>query len=358
MKILGIESSCDETAAAVVQDGECILSNVVATQIPFHKKYNGVVPEIAGRKHIEWILPVVKQALSDANLTLSDIDAFAAVNRPGLMGALLVGTTFAKTLAFTCDKPFLAINHLEAHLYASSLHTPSEEPKKKPQYPYIGLLVSGGHTIIALIKDFNEIEVLGTTIDDAIGETFDKVSKFYGLGYPGGAVIDKLAAKGNPKAAQFPMPNLKGDHHRYDVSYSGLKTGAINQCNQFWNGEYEQNTENLAAAFQYAACKILVDKLLLACADYSINTVVVGGGVAANSALRAMLTSREDINFIFPPLNLCGDNAAQVAGVAYQRLMNGERSSPDTTALPRITEFRHETNRQLRQKNSDKTGKN
>ena len=199
MKILGIESSCDETAAAVVEDGNKILSNIGATQIPFHKMYNGVVPEIASRKHTEWILPVVKQALAEAGLSLEEIDGIAATGRPGLMGSLLVGLTFAKTLAWASNKPFIAVNHMLGHLYAS--HLENDIP-----YPYLGLLVSGGHSIICKVNNFDDIEVLGTTIDDAPGEAFDKVAKFYNLGYPGGAVIDKLAKNGNPKAANFPMP--------------------------------------------------------------------------------------------------------------------------------------------------------
>ena len=208
MKILGIESSCDETACAIVEDGKRIISNVVATQIPFHQVYNGVVPEIASRKHAEWILPVVKQALSEANLTINDIDGIAATNRPGLMGSLLVGLTFGKTLAWSTGKPFVAVNHMLGHLYAANLVLPGQDDLMKDvEYPYLGLLVSGGHSIICKVSDFDKIEVLGTTIDDAVGEAFDKVAKFYNLGYPGGVVIDKLAKEGNPKAANFPMPN-------------------------------------------------------------------------------------------------------------------------------------------------------
>ncbi|GMO39554.1 MAG: hypothetical protein Pg6C_00020 [Treponemataceae bacterium] len=217
MKILGIESSCDETAAAVVEDGKTILSSAVATQIPFHEKFSGVVPEIASRKHAEWIIPVINQALDEARLSLSDIDAFAATNCPGLMGSLLVGLTVAKTAAWALQKPFIAVNHMLAHLYAAHLC-------REIEYPYIGLLVSGGHTIICKVTNFDEIEILGTTIDDAAGEAFDKAAKFYGFGYPGGAVIDKLAQAGNPDAARFPMPDLKFSSARpCDVSYSGLK---------------------------------------------------------------------------------------------------------------------------------------
>ena len=343
MKILGIESSCDETACAIVEDGKHIISNVVATQIPFHQVYNGVVPEIASRKHAEWILPVVKQALSEANLTINDIDGIAATNRPGLMGSLLVGLTFGKTLAWSTEKPFVAVNHMLGHLYAANLVLPGQDDLMKDvEYPYLGLLVSGGHSIICKVSDFDKIEVLGTTIDDAVGEAFDKVAKFYNLGYPGGVVIDKLAKEGNPKAANFPMPNLKNmaDKHRYDVSYSGLKTAVINQIDQFWNPEYEKTNENICAAFQETAVKILLSRLFKAVEDTGIKTVVAGGGVAANSRLRSMLAERKDIRCIFPPLKLCTDNGAMIAGVGYHFLKRGDTSPWNTTACARVTEFK------------------
>ncbi len=333
MKILGIESSCDETAAAVVEDGRIILSNVVATQIPFHQQFNGVVPEIASRKHAEWILPVVNQALTEANLTLDDIDGIAATNRPGLMGSLLVGLTFGKTLAWATEKPFIAVNHMLGHLYAA--HLANDIP-----YPYLGLLVSGGHCIICKVADFDDITVLGTTVDDAPGEAFDKVAKFYGFGYPGGVVIDRLAKNGNPKAASFPVPSLHKGEHRYDVSYSGLKTAVINQIDQFWNPKYEKTPENISAAFQETAVKILVSRILRAVEDTGLKTIVAGGGVAANSRLREMLAQRTDLNCIFPPLKLCTDNGAMIAGVGYHHLVRGERSPIDITASARIPQFK------------------
>lgn len=333
MKILGIESSCDETAAAVVEDGRTILSNVVATQIPFHKMYKGVVPEIASRKHTEWILPVVKQALKEASLTIEDVDAVAATNRPGLMGSLLVGMTFGKTLAWATGKPFIAINHMLGHLYAA--HLENDIP-----YPYLGLLVSGGHSIICTVNGFDDIEVLGTTVDDSVGEAFDKVSKYYGLGYPGGVVIDRLAKSGNPCAASFPVPQLDGDEHRYDMSFSGLKTAVIHQCDLFWNDGYEHSAENMCASFQETACRTLTTRLFRAVEDTGLKTVVAGGGVAANSRLRELLSERDDIHCIFPPLKLCGDNGAMIAGVAYHFLMRGDRSGLDTTASARIPQFK------------------
>jgi N6-L-threonylcarbamoyladenine synthase len=213
MKILGIETSCDECAAAVVEDGKKVLSNVVATQIPFHAPYNGVVPEIASRKHTEWIYGIVQEALEKASLKPKDIDAVAATNRPGLLGSLLVGLSFAKAFAWSQNIPFLAVDHMLAHLYAAQLSTDSP-----PAYPYLGLLVSGGHTIICRADAFNDITVLGTTIDDAVGEAFDKVAKHHGFGYPGGAVIDRMAQNGDSDAFRFPMPNLHKGDHRFDVS--------------------------------------------------------------------------------------------------------------------------------------------
>ncbi|MCQ2596421.1 MAG: tRNA (adenosine(37)-N6)-threonylcarbamoyltransferase complex transferase subunit TsaD [Treponema sp.] len=333
MKVLGIESSCDETAAAIVEDGRKIISNVVATQIPFHQIYKGVVPEIASRKHAEWILPVVNQALAEANMDLSEVDAICATNRPGLMGSLLVGLTFGKTLAWATGKPFVAVNHMLGHLYAA--HLENDIP-----YPYLGLLVSGGHSIICKVNNFDDIEVLGTTVDDSVGEAFDKVSKFYGLGYPGGVVIDNLAKKGDPKAATFPIPRLDPVDHRYDVSFSGLKTAVIHQCDMFWNEGYEHSVENMCAAFQETAVKTLTNKLLKAVEDTGLKTVVAGGGVAANSRLREILAARKDLKVIFPPLKLCGDNGAMIAGVGYHFLARGDRSGWDTTACARIPQFK------------------
>lgn len=320
MLVLGIESSCDETAVSIVEDGKKILSNVVATQIPFHQIYKGVVPEIASRKHIEFILPVAKQALADANVSLKEIDGIATTNRPGLMGSLLVGLTFGKTLSLVLKKPFVAINHMLAHLYATHLSFDVD-------YPYLGLLVSGGHCIICKVLDFDTIEVLGTTIDDAPGEAFDKVAKYHNLGYPGGVIIDERAKKGDRKSANFPMPVMHGAGHEYDVSYSGLKTACINQIDTFWNPKYEKTPENICAAFQHTAIKILLRSILRALEDTHLSTLVAGGGVAANSYLRAKLAEIKGLNCLFPPLNLCTDNAAMVAGLGYHYLKNGKLDS-------------------------------
>lgn len=339
MKVLGIETSCDETAVAIVEDGKTIISNIVATQIPFHAMYNGVVPEIASRKHTEWILPIVKQTLLEAELTLDGIDGIAATSRPGLMGALLVGLSFGKTLAWATGKPFIAVNHMLAHLYAAHL---SEDI----HYPYLGLLVSGGHSIICKVTNFDDIEVLGATLDDAVGEAFDKVAKFYNLGYPGGVVIDRLAKSGNPKAARFPMPSMYKSEQRgtasrrYDVSYSGLKTAVINQIDQFWNPEFERTNENIAAAFQETAVRILLSRLLRAVEDTGLTTVVAGGGVASNSRLRELMAAEKGIRCVFPPLKLCTDNGAMIAGLGYQYLVRGDRSPWTVNASARVQGFK------------------
>lgn len=353
MKVLGIESSCDETACAIVEDGKKILSNVVATQIPFHQIYKGVVPEIASRKHAEWILPVVRQALSEAGLTMDGIDAVAATNRPGLMGALLVGLSFGKTLAWATGKPFFAVNHILGHIYAAHL-------ENDIAYPYLGLLVSGGHSIIAVVKGVGQLDILGTTIDDSVGEAFDKVAKFYDLGYPGGVIIDKLSKEGDAGAFTFPLPKIDkrglrgqsgadgdGDGnspHRYDMSFSGLKTAVIHQADLFLNPGHEKSVANIAASFQEAACKILISRLMKAAEDTGLSTVVAGGGVAANSRLRAMLSDcrvgGKELKCIFPSLKLCGDNGAMIAGVAYHFLKDGQTSPLDTTARARVPQFK------------------
>lgn len=333
MKVLGIESSCDETACAVVEDGKRILSNVVATQIPFHKAYSGVVPEIASRKHIEWILPVVRKALQDAKLSLSEIDGIAVTNRPGLMGSLLVGLTFAKTLAWSTGKPFVAVNHMLGHIYAAHL-------EHDIAYPYLGLMVSGGHFILCVVNNYNDITVLGTTIDDAPGEAFDKVAKYYRFGYPGGPVIDKLAQAGNEKAAHFTMPHLHNEGHKYDVSYSGLKTAVINQLDQFWDAKYEKTPENIAASFQAQAVKILLRPIVAAIKDTGLRTLVAGGGVAANSLLRKKLAEQQNITCIFPSLKYCSDNAAMIAGLGYHYLRDGIHSDLSVTAHPRVEGFK------------------
>lgn len=333
MIVLGIETSCDECSVAVVENGKKVLSNTIATQIEFHKPYQGVVPEIASRKHTEWIFEVYRTALRDAGVEDCEIEGIAVTNRPGLIGSLLVGLCFAKGLAFTLDVPFIAVDHIRAHLYAPQLEYDIE-------YPFMGLLVSGGHTLICIVKGFDDFEVLGTTIDDACGEAFDKVSKFFGMGYPGGVAIQNLAAKGDPRAFNFPSPSLHKGDHKYDVSYSGLKTAVVNQLDQFWNSEYDKSPENIAAAFQKKAIDILLKKLLAAVRDYRMKRIVAGGGVAANSYLREEMAKQSDLEVYFPSLKLCTDNGAMIAGIGYHYFQQDTYSDYDENVHARVTGFR------------------
>jgi N6-L-threonylcarbamoyladenine synthase len=333
MRILGIESSCDECSMAVVEDGKRILSNVIATQIDIHRPYKGVVPEIASRLHTEWIVPVLNDALSEAGITLKEIEGIAVTNRPGLIGSLLVGLSFAKGLSMSLGIPYIGINHIKAHLYAPLL-------EEDIPYPFIGLLVSGGHTIICRVDGFDSIEILGTTIDDACGEAFDKVAKFYDFGYPGGVAIDKLARKGNPKAFNFPGPNLHKGEHRYDISYSGLKTAVVNQLDQFWNREYEKTPENIAASFQKTAINILLKRLKRVIEDTGLRRVIAGGGVAANSYLRSELSAMKEVTTVYPSLPLCTDNGAMIAGLGYHYLARGDAAPLSETVSARVTGFR------------------
>jgi len=343
VKILGIETSCDECAAAVVEDGKKILSNVVATQIPFHAVYNGVVPEIASRMHTEWIDRVVQEALDKASVKASGVDAVAATVHPGLLGSLLVGLSFAKAFAWARGLPFVAVDHMLAHLYAPRLEYPGGPEKNDVPYPFLGLLVSGGHSIICRADGFDDITVMGATIDDAVGEAFDKVSKHYGFGYPGGAVIDKLAVKGNASAFNFPLPSLHKGDHKYDVSYSGLKTAVINQLDKFRAAPRPPDgdrPEDIAASFQKTAVDILLRSLFRAAEDSGLRTIVAGGGVAANSYLRAVLAERRDLRCVFPPPELCGDNGAMIAGLAHCYLARGEQSDLRATASARVKAFK------------------
>jgi N6-L-threonylcarbamoyladenine synthase len=334
MLVLGIESSCDECAAAVVEDGRRVLSTVVASQVAFHEKYRGVVPELASRMHVEWIAPTVAEALEKAGLRTEGLDGIAVTVKPGLTGSLLVGLQFAKGLAWSLGKPWVGVNHILAHLYAPRLEAAID-------YPFLGLLVSGGHTIICRVEGFDDIRVMGTTVDDAAGEAFDKVSAHYGFGYPGGAAIDALAARGDPEAFAFPDCKLAKGDHRYDVSYSGLKNAAINQLERFrrrppGTGRPADERADIAASFQRAAVDILVARLLRAADDTGLRTIVAGGGVAANSRLRARLAERSDVRAIFPPLWLCGDNGAMVAALGYELLKRGDRSEFSLSPSSRV----------------------
>ncbi|MDB5161976.1 MAG: gcp, putative tRNA threonylcarbamoyladenosine biosynthesis protein Gcp [Candidatus Saccharibacteria bacterium] len=342
MRVLGIESSCDETAAAIVEDGHLLLSNIVNSQIDIHKIYGGVVPEVAARSHIEVINPVVDQALSDANLTWDDIDAIAVTYAPGLIGSLLVGTLAARTLAIIKDKPLYPIHHVEAHVYANFVTDQAEHltltlPNSQPKFPMLALIVSGGHSQLVLFKDHGDFELLGQTQDDAVGEAFDKVAKILGLPYPGGPSIAEAALEGDPKAYTLPKAKLQG---AYDFSFSGLKTAVLRAVQREVGVETsfpskdlaallsDAQRVNFAASFQRTAIETLVDKAERAFKDYSPASVVIAGGVAANQELRRQLSERLPINIEYAPMSLCTDNAAMIATLGYFYASKKQASSP------------------------------
>lgn len=323
MKILAIETSCDETSAAVVADGKEILSNIVASQVEFHKKYGGIVPEIASRRHVEVINPLIKQAMDEAKVRFSDLDAVAVTYGPGLVGALLVGICAAKAIAYAQDIPLVGVNHIEGHIYANFLKS------KIPNFPFISLIVSGGHTMLVLVKDHCQYETLGRTRDDAAGEAFDKVARFLGMGFPGGPIIDQISKKGNPSAIEFPRAMME---EGYDFSFSGLKTAVINHVKKFG----KENVEDIAASFQEAVVDVLVEKSIRAAKKKSVRTIALAGGVCANSALRNTLkekAKKEGIEVSIPPTYLCTDNAAMIAAAGYRRLKLKETSDFNLTAV-------------------------
>ncbi len=323
--ILGIETSCDETAAAVVGDGSNVLSSVVSSQIDLHARFGGVVPEVASRAHVQVITPVVAQALLEAGVEAREISAVAATHGPGLVGSLLVGVSAAKTLALVWDLPFVAVNHLEAHLYASFVEEPELE------MPLVTLLVSGGHTLLVLMTDHGEYEILGQTLDDAAGEAYDKVARHLGLGYPGGPILDQLAMEGNA-SIDFPRPVLD-DGYRF--SFSGLKTAVINHVRR----HPDTPNEDIAASFQEAVVDVLVTKARRAARDKQAKGLVIGGGVAANSRLReAMLDAcvEDGLRAFLPSRSMCTDNAAMVAAVGWWRLRSDGPSPLDIGADPNL----------------------
>lgn len=321
MYILGIESSCDETSAAVVEmrDGvRAVRSNIVASQIETHKLYGGVVPEIASRAHIEAVSPITYEALSDAGIGIGEVGAVAVTSHPGLIGALLVGVNFAKSLAFSYNIPLVPVDHIKAHTAAAYLTEPTLEP------PFLALVVSGGHTSIYRVEKYNDFEEIGSTRDDAAGEAFDKIGRVIGLPYPGGAAIDRLAYEGDAKAIKLPSPALGGD--TLDFSFSGIKTAALNYINSERQAGREPAHADLAASYTGTIVTAIRKKAALALRQTGLKTLVLAGGVAANSHLRSALEElcrREGIRFIVPPLNLCGDNAAMVATAGYFGFLDG-----------------------------------
>lgn len=326
--ILGIETSCDETAAAVVEDGRHIYSNIITSQTKFHAPYGGVVPEIASRKHIEMINQVVEAAISEAGITLNDIGAIAVTCGPGLVGALLVGISFAKALAYGKMLPLIPINHLEAHIYAVYLEYP------QINLPAIALVISGGHTEMVCVKELGSYEPLGRTKDDAIGEAYDKVAKWLGLGYPGGPIIDQLAKSGNREAIKFPRPIIK--HSKYDFSYSGLKTAVINYTKTVTN---PLPIEDIVASFQEAAVDALIDKVMNAVKDMAASSIILGGGVAANYRLKERLNERaagKEIALYIPSAVLCTDNAAMIAGLGFHKYKAGNMTDLSLGVNPNL----------------------
>ncbi|WP_027627398.1 tRNA (adenosine(37)-N6)-threonylcarbamoyltransferase complex transferase subunit TsaD [Ruminiclostridium cellobioparum] len=327
--ILGIESSCDETSASVIKNGRYILSNVISSQIDLHKKYGGVVPEIASRKHVELIMPVINQALEEAGVTLNDIDAIGVTYGPGLVGALLVGLTAAKAIAFTTGKPLVGVHHIEGHIAANYLQYPELEP------PFVCLVASGGHSHIVLVESYDKFEILGQTRDDAAGEAFDKISRAIGLGYPGGPLIDKYAAQGNSKAVKF--PRVQFEDGSLDFSFSGLKTAVLNHLNRLEQTGEQVNIPDVAASFQQAVVDVLVKNTIRAAKQKGVNKIALAGGVAANSQLRSEMKSqakKQGIEVLYPDLILCTDNAAMIGCAAYFEYKNGKRSGMDLNAIP------------------------
>lgn len=328
--ILGIESSCDETAAAVVKNGREVLSNIISSQIVIHRKFGGVVPEIASRKHIENIMPVIDEALQQANISLEDIDAVAVTYGPGLVGALLVGLSAAKSLAWATDKPLIGVNHLEGHVFANFLTDPELEP------PFMALVVSGGHTALLKVTGYNSFEMLGQTRDDAAGEAFDKIARVMGLQYPGGPEIEKLALDGNPHAIEFPIAKLDSP---YEFSFSGLKSAVINYLHNQEQAKREVNRADVAASFQNAVVDALVQKAIRAMKDTGLKKIVLAGGVSANKTLQTTLAqamTKIGAELVHPMPILCTDNAVMIACRGYFMYQAGIESPLDLNAVPSL----------------------
>lgn len=329
--ILAIESSCDETAASVVKNGRCVLSNIISSQIAIHTLYGGVVPEIASRKHIEKINQVVEAALKEADVTLDDIDAIGVTYGPGLVGALLVGVAEAKAIAYAKKKPLVGVHHIEGHVSANYIEHPDLEP------PFLCEIISGGHTHLVIVKDYGSFEILGRTRDDAAGEAFDKVARAIGLGYPGGPKIDKLAKEGNPHAIDFPRAHM--EDAPYDFSFSGVKSAVLNHLNKCRMTGEPIVEADIAASFQQAVVDVLMDNAIRAAKDYHMDRLAIAGGVASNGALRAAMEAaceKEGIRFYRPSPIFCTDNAAMIGVAAYYEYQKGTRHGWDLNAVPNL----------------------
>jgi len=331
INILAIESSCDETAAAVVNNGREVLSNVISSQIDLHKLYGGVVPEIASRKHIEKINQVIEEALKEAEVTLSDLDAVAVTYGPGLVGALLVGVAEAKAIAYAAGLPLVGVHHIEGHISANYIEHPELEP------PFLCLVASGGHTHLVCVKDYGKYEILGRTRDDAAGEAYDKVARAIGLGYPGGPKIDRIAREGNPDAVKFPKANIDGA--KYDFSFSGLKSAVLNYINGCKMKGENFDPADIAASFQKAVVEVLVEKSMQAAEDYGMHKFAIAGGVASNTALRSAMEqacTMRGIQFYHPSPIYCTDNAAMIGAAGFYEYLAGTRHGWDLNAVPNL----------------------
>jgi len=326
---LAIETSCDETSVAIIKDKREVLTNIIYSQIDIHKKFGGVVPEVASRNHVKKISQIVDEALESAEMTFEDLDFISVTNGPGLVGALLVGLSYAKALSFALDIPLVPVNHIEGHIYANFVEHPTLEP------PFLSLIVSGGHTHLVEVKDYSDYHVIGRTRDDAAGESFDKVARRLELGYPGGPIIDRLAKKGNPEAIDFPRAKV-GD---YDFSFSGLKTAVLNYINMKNQKNEKINVEDVAASFQAAVVDVLVNRAKEVCKDYNLDKIALAGGVAANSGLREGLDQMgqlENIEIYYPSKLLCTDNAGMIGCAGAYRYAQGVFGSEETIAIPNL----------------------
>ncbi len=330
-RILGIETSCDETAAAVIENGRTLLSSVVASQIDLHAQYGGVFPEVASRQHIKTIYPIVDQALAQAHLRLMDVDAIAVTRGPGLAGSLVVGLNMAKGLAVAAGLPLVGVNHLEGHIYSAWVYPASQPQPPSPQFPLLALLVSGGHSELNLVTTHLKYQRLGGTLDDAAGEAFDKVARLLGLPYPGGPSIQDAAITGNLKAFSFPRARLEGT---WDFSFSGLKTAVLRVVRQFEETGQPLPVNDLAASFQAAVVDVLVAKTLKAAHTFHAKEILIAGGVSANKALRETFLAQSDFKVNIPVLSLCTDNAAMIAAAGYYRFALGQRDELDIDAMP------------------------
>jgi N6-L-threonylcarbamoyladenine synthase len=331
IRLLGIETSCDETAAAVVEDGRKMLSNVIYSQVELHAQYGGIFPEVASRQHVITIYPIIEQALQQAHITLDDVDGIAVTRGPGLAGSLVVGLNTAKGIALANQLPIIGINHLEAHIYSAWLDTPGSTVERDPKFPLIALIVSGGHTELILVTDHLQYQRLGSTLDDAAGEAFDKVARLLGLDYPGGPAIEKSALSGNGRAFSFPRAWLEDS---WDFSFSGLKTAVLREVRRLENTNLPLPINDLAASFQAAVTEVLVTKTLRAANEYGAEHIIVAGGVSANQSLRDQFQKSAGYSIHIPPLSLCTDNAAMIAGAGYYRYCAGQRDGLDIDALP------------------------